>query len=79
MIYTSVMLFGDKWLLPRDETKWCRAAQRGYPVIKQYPNPDAINNPCYYERSLYLLGMNQFELTFARRMILAVLLGAAIG
>jgi uncharacterized membrane protein YhiD involved in acid resistance len=78
-VYTVVILFGDVWLIPNDETAWCRAAQNGYPLVKHYPNPDANNNPCHYERTLYLLGMNQFECMFSKRMIVSVLLGGAIG
>jgi uncharacterized membrane protein YhiD involved in acid resistance len=78
--YTFVIMFGETWLLPPDYIDWCQAAQQGYPEPKRhYPNPDSNNNPCYYERTLYLLGMNQFESTFSRRMIVAVILGAAIG
>lgn len=78
--YTFVIMFGETWLLPQDEYDWCEAAQLGSPdPVREYPNPDANNNPCYYERTLYLLGLNQFETTFSRRMIVAVLLGAAIG
>ena len=80
LAYTVVILFGETWFLPDDYFHWCRAAQEGYPDrIRKYPNPDANNNPCYYERSLYLLGLNQFEATFSRRMIVSVLLGAVIG
>ena len=79
VVYTVAILFGDVWLLPKDETEWCRAAQNGYPSVKEYPNPDAISNPCRYERTLYLLGMTQFECTFSKRMIVSVLLGMAIG
>ena len=78
--YTFVIMFGETWLLPSNYVDWCQAAQQGYPdPIRQYPNPDSNNNPCYYERTLYLLGMNQFESTFSRRMIVSVVLGAAIG
>ena len=79
VLYTMAILFGDVWLLPKDETEWCRAAQNGYPNVKHYHNPDTNNNPCHYERTLYLLGMNQFECMFAKRMIVSVLLGAVIG
>lgn len=78
--YTFVIMFGESWLLPKDEVEWCREAQQGFPdPIRAYPNPDSNNNPCYYERTLYLLGLNQFEATFSRRMIVSVLLGSAIG
>lgn len=78
--YTFVIMFGETWLLPQDDMDWCHAAQQGFPdPIREYPNPDANNNPCYYERTLYLLGLNQFETTFSRRMIVAVILGGAIG
>jgi uncharacterized membrane protein YhiD involved in acid resistance len=79
VLYTVVILFGDVWLLPKDETAWCRAAQNGYPLVKHYRNPDANSNPCHYERTLYLFGMNQFECMFAKRMIVSVLLGGTIG
>lgn len=78
--YTFIILFGETWILPDDEMDWCKAAQQGFPdPVRDYPNPDSNNNPCYYERTWYLLGLNQFETTFSRRMIVSVLLGAAIG
>lgn len=79
IVYTGVILLGDVCLLPRDDSVWCRAAKEGYPIVKDYPNPDANTNPCHYERTLYLLFMNQFECMFSKRMIISVLLGAAIG
>jgi len=78
--YTFIIMFGETWLLPKDDVEWCRAAQQGFPEpIRHYPNPDCNNNPCYYERTLYLFGLNQFETTFSRRMIVSVLLGGVIG
>ena len=47
--------------------------------FQTYPNPDANTDPCYYERTIYLGGWNKFECDFARRMIYATILGAAIG
>lgn len=79
-IYTFLILFGELLVLPKDEVDWCTEAQEGYPnVIDSYPNPDTNNNPCYRERTPYLLGMNQFEADFSRRMITAVCLGSLIG
>ena len=79
VVYTFVIWRGELILLPSDETDWCWSAQNGYPNIKTYDNPDYNNNPCYKERPPQLLGMSQMEISFARRMFTAVLLGAAIG
>jgi len=79
IVYTFLILFGEWLILPKDETVWCKSAQFGYASVKNYPNPDTNNNPCYYERSIYLLGMSQFEADFSRRMIAAVILGSLIG
>ena len=79
VVYTFVIWMGELILLPSDETDWCWSAQNGYPNIKTYDNPDYNNNPCYKERPPQLLGMSQMEISFARRMFTAVLLGAAIG
>jgi uncharacterized membrane protein YhiD involved in acid resistance len=81
-VYTLVILLGDFFLLPDDKLNWCYAAQleaQGYMLTKQYANVDAIRDPCYYERTIYLLGFSMFDCDFGRRMICAVLLGAAIG
>ena len=74
-----MVLFAETLLLPKYEVDWCRPAQMGYPNIITYPNPYANNNPCYIERTTYLLGMNQLECDFARRMIAAMVLGAIVG
>ncbi|CAB9502581.1 Protein MgtC [Seminavis robusta] len=78
IVFTFVIIFGDALLLPRDTLVWCQAAQRGAP-LKTYANVDAVRDPCYYERSLYLLGWSMFECDFGRRMIASVVLGAVIG
>ena len=78
IVFTFVIIFGDSILLPQDTLVWCHAAQHGAP-FKTYANVDAIRDPCYYERTLYLLGWSMFECDFGRRMIAAVVLGAAIG
>jgi len=80
IVYTFLILFGDWLVLPNDELDWCHAAQQGYPnIITNYPNPDTNNNPCYRERTMYLLGLTQFETDFSRRMIISVILGSIIG
>lgn len=76
---------GDWLLLPRDRQDWCHAARVDTEVdgintiMQKYPNPDANTDPCYYERTIYLMGWNQFECDFARRMMYATILGACIG
>ncbi|KAG7353342.1 MgtC/SapB transporter [Nitzschia inconspicua] len=84
VMFGLVVTMGDWLLLPRDRLDWCRAAQMEAnainPTITQaYPNPDANADPCYYERTIYLMGWNQFECDFARRMMYATILGACIG
>ena len=81
-IFSIVITLGDWLVLPSDRLAWCRAAQLqedGILVEIEYPNPDANTDPCYYERTVYLLGWNQFECDFARRMIWSLFLGACIG
>lgn len=87
------MTVGDWLLLPRDRLEWCYAARlmeagegnnssnnnNMIVQLQEYPNPDANTDPCYYERTVYLMGWNQFECDFARRMIYATILGACIG
>jgi uncharacterized membrane protein YhiD involved in acid resistance len=84
VIFGVVVTLGDWLLLPRDRLDWCHAARMDADgientVIRAYPNPDANTDPCYHERTVYLLGWNQFECDFARRMIFAIILGACIG
>ena len=79
VVYSIVVVAGEHFFLPKYEVEWCTYAQRGFPNIISYPNPLANNNPCYIERTVYLLGMNQLECAFARRMIFAVLFGALVG
>ena len=77
--YTTVVLLGDTLFLPRDAAKWCVAARSGYPVVKRYDNPDCDANPCYRERPWQLLFVSPMECDFARRMLLSVAMGSAIG
>lgn len=78
--YTLIILFGEFLLLPKNEIDWCQAAQQGYAnVVTSYPNPDTNNNPCYRERTIWLLGLSPFETDFSRRMITSVILGSIIG
>jgi hypothetical protein len=85
-VFTILVTLGDWLFLPNDRLDWCTAAQMevepdyyGTSGFQRYPNPDANTDPCYYERTVYLGGWNQFECDFARRMIYATILGAAIG
>jgi putative Mg2+ transporter-C (MgtC) family protein len=81
-VFSVSILLGELLFLPRDPLNWCSAARieaAGYDVRKQYANPDANTDPCYFERTVYLLGWNRFECDFARRMIYAVILGACVG
>ena len=82
-VCTIVITFGDWLFLPSDRLAWCHAAQlqeEGILVDIEYPNPDAASaDPCYHERTLYLLGWNQFECDFARRIFYSLFLGACIG
>jgi uncharacterized membrane protein YhiD involved in acid resistance len=80
-IFSVVITFGDWLFLPSDRLAWCQAAQlqENGLMAPEYPNPDANSDPCYHERTIYLLGWNQFECDFARRMIYSVFLGACIG
>jgi hypothetical protein len=79
-MFGLVVTVGDWVLLPRDRLDWCHAARLDTDgMIQTYPNPDANTDPCYYERSIYLMGWNPFECDFARRMIFATILGACIG
>jgi uncharacterized membrane protein YhiD involved in acid resistance len=83
IIFGLVVTLGEWLLLPRDRLDWCHAARMETDttstVVQAYPNPDANTDPCYYERTVYLMGWNQFECDFARRMIFATILGACIG
>lgn len=81
-VFTVTILLGELVFLPKDPLNWCAAARMeaaGYNVRKEYPNPDANTDPCYFERTVYLLGWNRFECDFARRMVYAVTLGACVG
>jgi uncharacterized membrane protein YhiD involved in acid resistance len=82
LVYTLVILFGDTILLQRDRLAWCHAAvleSQGIDITKDYANIDSPTDPCYYERTINLLGFSIFECDFGRRMICSVILGAAIG
>lgn len=46
---------------------------------KHYENPDYNTDPCRYMRIPYLAGLTLEECDFCRRMLVAVLLGGAIG
>jgi hypothetical protein len=81
-VFTVTILLGELIFLPRDPWTWCAAARMeaaGHDIRKEYANPDANTDPCYFERTVYLLGWNRFECDFARRMMYAVLLGACVG
>ena len=81
-IFTFIILVGDILLLPEDRYDWCQPAlllDQGVIQHKEYKNIDAIRDPCYYHRTIYLLGFSPFECDFGRRMICSVILGAAIG
>ena len=78
IVFTMIILLGDTFLLPRDTLIWCHAAQHNQ-LFTKYENHDAIRDPCYYERTPYLLGWSMFECDFGRRMIASLVLGAAIG
>jgi len=76
-VFTAIILLGDTLLLSyKDPLQWCHAAQQSWPT---YKNINAIRDPCYYERTVYLLGWSCWECDFGRRMLMAVILGAAIG
>lgn len=77
--YTFIIFFGD-WFLSDDQTKWCWAAKRGHAYSnKSYENPDYNKNRCLTERVYQLLFLTLEECDYARRMVVSVLLGAAIG
>jgi uncharacterized membrane protein YhiD involved in acid resistance len=82
LVYTFVIIFGDMLLLQRDRLAWCHAAvleSQGFDLTKEYANIDSPTDPCYYERTIYLLGFSIFECDFGRRIIASVFFGAAIG
>lgn len=81
-IFSMPILLGELFFLPNNPLEWCTSAQleaEGYDLRKEYRNPDANTDPCYHERTVYLLGWNRFECDFARRMIYAVILGSCVG
>lgn len=79
-IYTFIIFFGSAVMLTKDEKDWCMAAKLGYPGMQKiYENPDYNTNPCFKERTIWLLYTNLDECDMARRMLCSVLFGAAIG
>mmetsp|Transcript_20558 Transcript_20558/g.30531 ORF Transcript_20558/g.30531 Transcript_20558/m.30531 type:complete len:231 (-) Transcript_20558:305-997(-) len=75
ILYTFLIFLGELFLLPPNEYEWCTAAKNGYAGTKYYSNIDFNNNLCFMERTIWLLGLNQQECDFARRMVVSVFFG----
>lgn len=76
-LYTIIILFGESFILPKDQAKWCKYAFVAN--TKEYENPDYNKDLCRYQQTYYLLYMTVDECDYARRMLLSVIFGAIIG
>ena len=77
LVYTIIILFGESFILPKDEAIWCTSAS--IVNTKEYENPDYNKDLCRYQSTFYLLYMTVDECDYARRMLLSVIFGAIIG
>ena len=78
LIYTGVILFSE--LLMERSNGHCTDALDTNSITKTYTNPDY--NPykkCQWERRVVLLGLSRMECDLARRLLIALILGATIG
>jgi putative Mg2+ transporter-C (MgtC) family protein len=75
VLYTLVVLLVEPWIDRGCKEGEVREGEEG----KTYANPDYVNSACLWERRESLLYLSKMECDLTRRLLMSVVLGAAIG
>mmetsp|Transcript_3163 Transcript_3163/g.6384 ORF Transcript_3163/g.6384 Transcript_3163/m.6384 type:complete len:374 (+) Transcript_3163:119-1240(+) len=76
-VYTAIAVFVEPFVAYSKEC--LKEGDGGGEVTKTYGNPDYVFGVCNWERREELLGLSKMECDLTRRLLMSVLLGAAIG